>query len=185
MGGWNVGWGAKHNDVIDGVYLEADGVRVLEFDVNFYDATHPEVDAGWGYAAGSMDFVTASGGLLGFSSGSYGSGIWLNLQQGVTAWGDRYDYSAYVNGYTLVEGVEYTLVVDAPIEDIYFNVSDVSVPLFEFSFIISPTPTPPPTTAFDYTPEFSAVVENVVWDADGLGNMIATGPDLNILDLTA
>jgi hypothetical protein len=38
-----------------------------------------------------------------------------------------------------VEGVEYTLVVDAPIEDIYFNVSDVSQPLFEFSFIINPT----------------------------------------------
>jgi hypothetical protein len=30
-------------------------------------------------------------------------------------------------------------VVDAPIEDIYFNVSDVSTPLFEFSFIINPT----------------------------------------------
>lgn len=38
---------------------------------------------------------------------------------------------------------------------------------------------------FDYTPEFSAFVENVVWDADGLGTMIATGTDLNILDLTA
>ena len=67
------------------------------------------------------------------------NGMWLNLHQAVSSWGGQYTYDDYVNNYEFKEGFTYTLVVDAPIEDIYFNVSDVSTPLFEFSFIINPT----------------------------------------------
>jgi hypothetical protein len=55
----------------------------------------------------------------------------------VSSWGGQYAYNHYVNNYEFKEGAIYTLVVDAPIEDIYFNASDISTPLFEFSFIIA------------------------------------------------
>jgi hypothetical protein len=70
------------------------------------------------------------------------NGMWLNLHQAVSNWGDQYVSDDYVNHYEFKAGAIYTLVVDAPIEDIYFNVSDDSTPVFEFSFIIKPIQDP-------------------------------------------
>jgi hypothetical protein len=144
-GGWNQGWAAKHNDVFDGVYLKENGVAILEFDVNFDDVTHDPNQ--WGapfrYPTGLLNVQNSDsevvGGLPWVDSSGLENGMWLNLHQAVSSWGSQYTYDDYVNNYEFKEGVTYTLVVDAPIEDIYFNVSDVSTPLFEFSFIINPT----------------------------------------------
>ena len=144
-GGWNQGWAAKHNDVFDGVYLKENGVAILEFDVNFDDVIHDPNQ--WGapfrYPTGLLNVKTTDsevvGGLPWVDYSGLENGMWLNLHQAVSSWGDQYAYADYVNNYQFKEDAIYTLVVDAPIEDIYFNTSDISTPLFEFSFIINPT----------------------------------------------
>jgi hypothetical protein len=144
-GGWNQGWAAKHNDVFDGVYLKENGVAILEFDVNFDDITHDPNQ--WGapfrYPTGLLNVIDIGsevlGGLPWVDSSGLENGMWLNLHQAVSSWGGQYAYADYVSDYKFKEGVTYTLVVDAPIEDLYFNLSDVSEPLLEFSFMIDST----------------------------------------------
>jgi hypothetical protein len=142
-GGWNQGWAAKHNDVFDGVYLKENGVAILEFDVNFDDVKHDPNQ--WGapfrYPTGLLNVKTTGseilGGLPWVDYSGLENGMWLNLHQAVSSWGGQYAYKDYVNNYEFKEGAIYTLVVDAPIEDIYFNTSNNSTPLFEFSFIVA------------------------------------------------
>jgi hypothetical protein len=147
-GGWNQGWAAKHNDVFDGVYLKENGVSILEFDVNFDDIQHDPNQ--WGapfrYPTGLLNVKAMGsevvGGLPWVDYSGLENGMWLNLHQAVSNWGDQYVSDDYVNHYEFKAGAIYTLVVDAPIEDIYFNVSDDSTPVFEFSFIIKPIQDP-------------------------------------------
>ncbi len=147
-GGWNQGWAAKHNDVFDGVYLKENGVAILEFDVNFDDIQHDPNQ--WGapfrYPTGLLNVKTIDsevvGGLPWVDYSGLENGMWLNLHQAVSSWGGQYVSDDYVNNYEFKAGATYTLVVDAPIEDIYFNVSDDSTPLFEFSFMIKPIQDP-------------------------------------------
>ena len=125
-GGWNSQWsGAAYNDVIDGVYLEADGVPVYEFGTRYINDRSD-------YEVGNIDVDLQLG--TGILSGNRDA-IWLDLRLGFTAVWNGEQYVDRPLGYTLVEGVEYTLVFDIGAHDLLGNFNEHTPP-FEFSFRI-------------------------------------------------
>jgi hypothetical protein len=123
-GGWNAQWyQAASNDLIDGVYLEEDGVRVYEFGISYITLRND-------YEVGNIHLDLQN--KIGTETYTNDESIWLDLRQGYA------DGSPV--GYTLKEGATYTLVFDVGMYDPMLNFSEPTTPPFEFSFIFSSAP---------------------------------------------
>jgi hypothetical protein len=129
-GGWNQEWSAAaQNNVIDGVYLVENDVRVYEFGVAYIPARS---DYEVGNIHLDLENKTAS------DTPNNDEAIWLDLRNGFKSVYD-YELAEYIDvpvGYTLKEGVEYTLVFDVGMYDPMLNFSEPTTPPFEFSFIV-------------------------------------------------
>jgi hypothetical protein len=120
-GGWNQEWSAAaQNNVIDGVYLVENDVRVYEFGVAYIPARSD-------YEVGNIHLDLEN--KTGSDTPNNDEAIWLDLRNG-------FKQGDIPVGYTLKEGVEYTLVFDVGMYDPMLNFSEPTTPPFEFSFIV-------------------------------------------------
>jgi hypothetical protein len=126
-GGWNQEWSAAaQNNVIDGVYLVENDVRVYEFGVAYIPARSD-------YEVGNIHLDLEN--KTGSDTPNNDEAIWLDLRNG-------FKQGDIPVGYTLKEGAKYTLVFDVGMYDPMLNFSEPMTPPFEFSFSIEPIQQP-------------------------------------------